>query len=153
MEAREMRGIKARADGHPDPPALLDCGARLGWAVAGIAVAGMFVRQRSYRRLWLLVPLAVTIPALALGHDPDAALAAFLAVGITILGALVFGYRWWGPFPLLASAVMLTLLLAPDAYLAIGWAFALLVFGGFVFLLTDRWEVTISTRRPLGHTV
>jgi hypothetical protein len=153
MEAREMRGIKARAEGNADPPAILDIPARLGWAAAGIAVAGLFLRQRSYRRLWLLVPLAVTIPALALGHDPDAALAAFLAVGITIVGALLFGHRWWGPFPLLASAVMLTLLLAPDAYLAFGWAFALFVFGGVVFLLTDRRGVTIAMRRPLGHTV
>jgi len=126
MERQTLRGIKARAEGHPNPPALLDIPARLSWAVAGLAVAGLFVARR-HRWPWLLIPVAVTVPALASSHDMDAALAAFVAVGITILGALIFGRRWWGPFVIVGSAVMLTLLLTPDAYLAFGLAFAVLV--------------------------
>ena len=43
MEVREMRGIKARAEGNPDPPAMLDVPVRLGWAIAGISVMGLFL--------------------------------------------------------------------------------------------------------------
>ena len=66
------------------------------------------------------------------------ALAAFLAVGITILGALMFGRRWWTPFLILGSAVMLTLLLAPDAYLAFGWAFAFTILGALTVVFVPR---------------
>ena len=40
---------------------------------------------------------------------------------------LIFGRSWWGPFLVIGSVVLLTLLLAPDAYIAIGFAFALLL--------------------------
>jgi hypothetical protein len=50
------------------------------------------------------------------------ALAGFLAVGITVAGALAHGWRWWPPYLLLASAVALLLLLAPDSYTAFGLA-------------------------------
>jgi pimeloyl-ACP methyl ester carboxylesterase len=150
MEAREMRGIKARAGGTPNPLALLDIPARLGWAVAGVVAAGLFLRQHGARWLWLLAPVAATIPALALARDPDAALAAFLAVGIILLGFLYFGRRWWGPFSLLGSAVMLTLLLTPNAYLAFGWALTLVVAGGLAFVLVRQWKPS-SMRHLLRH--
>lgn len=153
MEVREMRGIKARAEGSPDPPALLDIPARLGWAVAGLVATGLFLRQRGARRLWLLVPLAATIPALALARDVDAALAVFLAVGISILGFLFFGKRWCGPFSLLGAAVMLTLLLAPDAYVAFGWAFALIILAAGARALTTRYQFPITFRRSLRRAV
>jgi hypothetical protein len=127
MQTHLLRGIKAHAEGHPNPPALLDIPARAGWATAGVAVFGLFLAQRGRRRLWLLAPVAVALPALTLGHDMDAALAAFLAVGITIVGALLFGTWWWAPFLNIAAVVMLILLLAPDAYLVFGLAFAVLV--------------------------
>jgi hypothetical protein len=126
MQRQMLRGIKARAEGHPNPPLIADIPARLGWAAAGMALPGLFLAQ-GRRRLWLLVPLAAAIPALAFAQDVDAALAAFLAVGITIAGVLYCGRRWWAPFTSIAAVVMLTLLLAPDAYLAFGWAFALII--------------------------
>jgi hypothetical protein len=55
--------------------------------------------------------------------DSDAALAAFLSIGITLLGALTLGRRWWPPYLLFAAAVALVLLLAPDAYAAFGIVF------------------------------
>ena len=91
------------------------------------------------------------VPALAFGHDVDAALAAFLAVGITILGTLISGRHWWGPFVLLGSAVMLTLLLVPDAYLAIGWAFVLLEFGTVAFALAKQRRTTLDLHQPIRH--
>ena len=45
-------------------------------------------------------------------------------MGITVLGALTYGSRWWPAFLVLACAVALTLLLAPDAYEAFGLALA-----------------------------
>ncbi len=137
MQRQMMRGIKARAEGHPDPHAALDLPGRLGWAVAGIALLALFLAQGK-RRLWLLVPVAAMIPALVFAHDIDAALAAFLAIGITTLGALIFGKRWWAPFTNLAAVVMLTLLLAPDAYLAFGWTFVLVILAAVGGVLSTR---------------
>lgn len=138
MQTHLMRGIKARAEGHPEPPAALDIPARLGWAMAGMVVLGLFLAQGGRGWLVLLVPAAVAIPAIALGHDADAALAAFLPVSITIVGARRFGRRWWAPFTTIAATVMLTLLFAPDAYVAFGWAFALLIVAAVAIGLATR---------------
>jgi hypothetical protein len=40
-----------------------------------------------------------------------------------VAGALAHGWRWWPPYLLLASAVALALLLAPDSYTAFGLVF------------------------------
>jgi hypothetical protein len=44
-----------------------------------------------------------------------------------LLGFLFFGRSWWGAFLVIGSVVLLALLLAPDASIAIGFAFALLL--------------------------
>jgi hypothetical protein len=134
MQRQMLRGIKARAEGHPNPPALLDLPARLGWAVAGLAVVALFLVQEKRRWLWLVLPVAAAIPALAFAHDIDAALAAFLAVGITTIGGLAFGRRWWAPFTNLAAVVMLILLFAPDAYIAFGLLFAVVMLAALIAL-------------------
>jgi hypothetical protein len=126
MGRRMLLGLKARAESRPDAPPALMVIAQLGWAAAGIVVAGLFLIRRR-RRYWLVLPVVAAMPALLMGHDVQAALAAFLAVGITVLGFLIHGRSWWGPLLVIASVVMLTLLLAPDAYIAIGLAFALLL--------------------------
>jgi hypothetical protein len=100
--------------------------ARLGGGGSGIDVAGLFLTQRR-RRLWLLLPFVAALPALLMARDLQAALAAFLVAGITVLGFLIYGRRWWGPLLVIASVVVLTLLLAPDAYLAISCAFDVLL--------------------------
>lgn len=135
MQRQMLRGIKARAEGHPNPPALVDLPARLGWAMAGIALLALFLTQENRKRLWLLLPLGAATPALAFAQDMDAALAAFLAAGITAIGALSFGRRWWAPFANIAAIVMLTLLFALDAYLAFGWAFVLIILGAVAVML------------------
>ena len=70
--------------------------ARLGWATAGIAILALFLRQRR-RRFWLVFPILAAMPALVMSRDIHAGLAALLAVGITVLGFLIFGRQWWGP--------------------------------------------------------
>jgi len=138
MQRQMVRGIKARAEGHPNPPAVLDIAARLGWAAAGVAVLALCLAQGQRRRLWLILPVAATFPALAFAQDMDAALAAFLAVGITTIGALMFGRSWWAPFADIAAIVMFTLLFAPDAYLAFGWAFTFLILATLIGTLATR---------------
>ena len=141
MEKRMLLGLQARAEGRPDAPPALKLMARLGWAAVGLIVAALFLRQR--RRPWLALPVVAALPGLLASRDVEAGLAAFLAVGITVLGFLVFGRRWWGLFLVIASVVMLTLLLAPDAYIAIGLAFALLLLAALGATVAGR----ASTRR------
>jgi hypothetical protein len=129
MQSHLMRGIKDRAEGHPTS-AVLDVPARLGWIAAALALLGLFVAKGSRGWRWLLVPAVAALPALALGHDLNAALAAFLSAGITVSGGLRFGRRWWAPYLNVGTAVMLTLLLAPNAYLIFGWSFLVLVAAG-----------------------
>src|SRR5208283_2565218 len=110
MQQRMLRGIKERAEGQPLVPAWLMWLARAGWMLAAVSLLALFLAQRRWRP-WVLLPVAFVIPVLRSSGDWDATLAAFLAIGITVLGALSFGRRWWPPFPLLAAAVALMLLL------------------------------------------
>ena len=144
-----LLGLKARAEGRPEAPAALMAIAQLGWAAAGITVAGLFVSQRR-RRYWLVLPVVAALPALLTSSDVQAALAAFLAVGITVLGFLIFGRSWWGSFLVIGSVVMLTLLLAPDAYIAIGLAFALLLLAALGAMVATRASTLGGAARRLA---
>lgn len=126
MSRRMLLGLKARAEGRRDAPVVLMAIAQLGWVAAGIVVAGLFMKQQR-RQYWLVLPVVAALPALLTSSDFQAALAAFIAVGITVLGFLIFGKSWWGSFLVIGSVVMLTLLLAPEAYTAIGLAFTVLL--------------------------
>jgi hypothetical protein len=137
LERRMLLGLKARAEGRPDAPTALTAIAQFAWVTAGITVAYLFVSQRR-RWYWLLLPAAAALPALLMSGDIQAALAAFLAAGITILGFLFFGRNWWGSFLVIASVVMLTLLLAPEAYTAIGLTFALLLLAALSVMAVSR---------------
>src|SRR6266511_1511505 len=89
MERRMMLGIKALAEGRTYPPPALDLAALIGWVAAGIGVLGLLLARRR-RWPWLLPPAAVALPVLWTTGDVNAALAGFLAVGITPVGALAF---------------------------------------------------------------
>jgi hypothetical protein len=132
-----LLGLKARAEGRPDAPILLTAIAYLGWLAAGITVAYLFLSQRR-RRYWLALPVIAALPALLMAGDVQAALAAFLAAGIPVLGFLIFGRSFWGTFLIIASVVLLTLLLAPEAYIAFGLAFAVLLLAALVVTVTER---------------
>ena len=122
MVQRMLRGIEERAAGQPLVPGGVLMLARAGWLIMGAAVfALMLSRRRQWA--WLVFTCAAVTPALLATGDWDAALAGFLALAITIGGALVFGRSWWPAFLLIASCVLLVLLLALDAYTAIGLAF------------------------------
>jgi hypothetical protein len=128
MEQRMLRGIQERAEGQPLVPPLVQAGAHLGWALAGLGLLGLFLSRRAWRP-WLLLPMALVVPALWLTGDLNSVLAGFLAAGITIAGCLAFGWRWWPPYLLIASGVALVLLLAPDSYAAFGLIFLALLAG------------------------
>lgn len=135
-----LLGLKARAEGRPVAPAALMAIAQVSWAAAGIAVAGLFLSQRRLR-YWLALPVATALPALLMGRDVQAGLAAFIATGITVLGFLVFGRSWWGSYLIIGSFVLLTLLLAPEAYVAIGLVFALLLLATLARRRAPRLEI------------
>jgi len=119
MEQRMLRGIKERAEGKPLVPPAIRLASHVGWVLAGAGLLVLFLARRRSRP-WVVLPF---IPAFLVVHstgDWNAALAAFLAIGITALGALTFGRSWWPSYTLLASAVALILILAPDAYAALG---------------------------------
>jgi hypothetical protein len=122
MVRRVLEGIQERAEGRPLVPAGVLLAARAGWLLAGAGVAWLFLSRRG-RWAWLAVPVLAVVPGLLASGDWDAALAGFLAVGITVGGALVFGRRWWPTYLLVAAAVLLVLLLAPDGYAAFGLLF------------------------------
>lgn len=137
MEKRMLLGLKARAEGRPEALAPLLAIAQVGWAAAGITVATLFMSQRR-RRYWLALPVVMALPALLTSSDVQAGLAAFLAVGIPVLGFLIFGRSWWGSFLVIGAVVLLTLLLASDAYIAIGFAFALLLLATLSVIVSAR---------------
>ena len=146
MVERMLRGIKERAEGQPLVPALLLQIARMGWLLAGLGVSLAFTRRRQWLP-WLLLPTLLVLPGLSSSGDWSAALAAWLAYGITLLGALTFGRRWWPAYLLIASAVLLTLLLAPDSYTAFGLAFDLLA-AAAVARLATRFGAASHRPRP-----
>ncbi|MGN6696632.1 MAG: hypothetical protein ACTHMR_00610 [Thermomicrobiales bacterium] len=150
MSRPMLLGLKARAEGHPAAPTALMAVAWLGWAIAGIAVAGLFLRQR--RRYWLTLPAVAALPALLAAHDLQAGLAAFLAAGITTLGFLTFGRSWWGSFLIIGSLVLLTLLLAPDAYIALGLAFALVFLAAGGAIVATRAGALGGASRQMAAT-
>jgi len=155
MEQRMLRGIKERAEGEPLVPPAVILAAHVGWVLAGAGLLVLFL-ARSRSRPWVVLPF---IPALLVVHstgDWNAALAAFLAIGITALGALTFGRSWWRSYALLASAVALILLLAPDAYAAFGITLGLVwitVLCGCLFRALQRRRTKADGVRTLSNSI
>ncbi|MHB1132812.1 MAG: SRPBCC family protein [Chloroflexota bacterium] len=146
MEQRMLRGLKERAEGQPFVPPLFQTVAQLGWIAAGAALLGFYLSRRRHWP-WLVLPLVAVADGLVLGHDPQAALAGFLAVGITVAGALFFGRRWWSAYAYLGAFVLLVLLFAPDAYTAFGLLFALTgVAAGALLYRSRRRATRLSSR-------
>ncbi len=137
MGKRMLLGLQARAEGLPDVPTGWLAITWLGWAAAGIVVARLFLSQRR-RWPWLALPVLAALPALLMARDIQAALAAFLATGIPLLGFLIFGRNWWGSFLILGSVVLLTLLLAPEAFSTFGLAFCALLLAELVLITAKR---------------
>jgi hypothetical protein len=134
MEQRMLQGIKERAEARPFVPPVVQAAAHVGWTLAGLGLLGAFLSRRGWRP-WLLVPAAPGLPILWFTGDLNSALAAFLAVGITVVGALAFGWRWWPAYLLLGSCVALVLVLAPDNFAAFGGVFLLVEIAAAVRLL------------------
>jgi len=149
LERRMLLGLKARAEGRPDAPVVFMVIAYFGWAAAGIIVVGLFLSQRR-RWFWLVPPVLAALPALLMGRDVQAGLAAFLGVGIPVLGFLAFGRDWWGSLLVIGSLVLLALLLAPEAYTAIGLAFTLLLLVTLGAIVAMRSSSLGSAERRLA---
>jgi len=144
LERRMLLGIKARTEGRSDAPLVLMAIANLSWVAVGIIVAGLFLRHRQ-RWLWIALPVLAALPALWMGHDFQAGLVAFVGAGIPLLGFLVFGKDWWGSLLVIASVVLLTLLLAPEAYTAFGLSFFLLLLMALLATFVERSSIKDKT--------
>jgi len=147
MEQRMLRGIKERAENQPLVPGAAQALALLGWSVAGLGLLALFLIRRQ-RWLWLVLPVAAGAPAIWLAGDLNGALAGFLAVGITVMGGLMYGWRWWLVYPIIATVVAYTLILAADSYATFGIGFLLLM-GGFA----GAWEITHWGRATVFRNV
>lgn len=134
---RMLLGLQARAEGRPDAPILLMTLAHIGWGAAAITSAGLFLSRRR-GRFWLVLPILAALPALLAAQDLQAAVAAFLAAGIPLLGFLFFGRRWWGSLFIITPLVLLTLLLAPEAWTFFGLAFITVLLTVLVVRVTNR---------------
>jgi hypothetical protein len=134
MEQRMLQGIKERAEGRPFVPPVIQLAAHVGWAVAGLGLLVLFSSRRRWWA-WLLLSAAPGLPILWFTGDLNSALAAFLAVSITVVGALAFGWRWWRSYLLLGSGVALVLLLSPDNFATFGMLFLLVELAAAVRLV------------------
>lgn len=144
-----LLGLQARAEGRLQIPAALTVLAQFGCAAGGIAIAFLFLCDRKHR-YWLMLPIAA---ALLMGRDVQAGLAAFIAAGIAMLGFLVFSRNWWGPFLINGSVVLLTLVLAPDAYIAIGITFALILLATLGAWFTGRSQTVDGASQRLATPI
>ena len=137
MVQRMLRGIKERAEGQPLVPHMVARAAQIGWALAGLCLTSLFLlRRRGY--LWLLITLAAVTPSLAFTGDGNAAMAGFLAVGLSVIGTLIFGRGWWSVYALIVAGVRLILVLTPDAYMVLGVLFALIITVALLIMLHQR---------------
>ena len=94
MERRMLQGIKERAEGSSAGlPTARPGGGPVGWALAGLGLLAVFLSRRAWWP-WLVLPLAPGCPSCG-SPDLNSALAAILAVGATVVGALACGWRWW----------------------------------------------------------
>lgn len=119
MEQRMLRGIKERAEGVPLVPLWLIWVARIGWLLAFAAIPSL-LDGAPHGRLWTLVPFTLGVLIVWFTGDWNSAIAAFLAVGITLAGFLSFGRQWWPTYLILATVIAYTLLLAPEPYIGCG---------------------------------
>jgi hypothetical protein len=144
-----LQGIKERVEGIPLVPPVLQVVAQVGWLAASVALLAAFLARRHWIP-WLALPGGVVGWVLVMTGDLNGALAGFLAVGITIGGALTFGWRWWPGYLLMGSAVALVLLLAPDSYAAFGLIFLAAV--GVVMAFGPELRLPMATRAGGGET-
>jgi hypothetical protein len=141
MQRQMMRGLQARAEGKSLSPGVVESA---GWIGATLVVAALFALSRHWG--WLVVPLVPVIPILLSTGDVRAALAGFLAIGITLLGAVHFGRHWWPPYTVLAASVLLILLLARDAHVAFGLLFLVTLIATFAAVIPGWLDLQLSAR-------
>jgi hypothetical protein len=126
MERRMLLYLAELAEGRAPQQALV-VGAALGWLMGAAALGLSFARRR--RWVSLGASLAVGAVVLLATGDPQGALAAYMGLGLALLGVVLF--RWWAGLWIVALGVMTyaVLALAPDAWLVFGWLFGLAAVG------------------------
>jgi len=144
MEHRMLLGIKERVEGTAYPSAV-EWAATLGFLVAA-ALASWYL-ARTGDAHWLFLTLAVVVSLVKGANDPRAALVGCVAVTLTTLGLLRVR-RWWAVDTAIAAIVLLTLLVARDAYVTIG--VALLIISGVAVAGAAVFGVPRAVDNSLG---
>jgi hypothetical protein len=135
MERRMLLRLQELAEGRPD--SVWQPIADLGWLIGAAALASVF----AIRRRWfsLIASLAVAGGVWIETGDFKGALAAYMGLGLALLGLALFGW-WWGLWiVLLGTATYLVLALARDAWIVFGLVFGALGAAFFVRALTRRF--------------
>jgi hypothetical protein len=134
MERRMLLRIKELAEGRQTIPDWLVTLAGVGWLLGTLDVTTTFVR----RRRWLSLAACLIVAALVWWStgDPLGALAAFMGLGLALVGVALLG--WWAGVWIVGLGVFtyLVLALAYDAWVVFGLAFAAL--GAVLFYAQRR---------------
>jgi len=121
MERRMLLRIKELAEGRPAGPTWAHDAARAGWWLGALSLAIFFARRRRWGSL--LAPLAAGAVVWYATGDPEGALAAYMGLGLALLGAALFG--WWAGLWIVGLGVFTyaVLALAEDAWIGFGLVF------------------------------
>lgn len=122
MEKRMMLEIKRLAEGRSGPPDWVTPLATLGFVAAALGSL-VVVLSRRRKRGWLVLPLLWAALVVWQTSDLQAALVAFVALGLVVAGFAVFGRKWWMFFGLMWVYSYAVLFLADDAYAVFGMVF------------------------------
>jgi len=126
MEKRMMIEIKRLAEGRPGTPVWLTGVAHLGFAALSVFCAWWIFALKRKRGL-IALPLLYGLAILLSSRDPQAALVALTAFMLAVTAFLIFRRRWWVLIGLLWIFAYSVLILAPDAYIAFGLSFLVIV--------------------------
>lgn len=119
MEARMLRGIKEHAEGVPLVRWQLRFTGRVGWMLFTVLLLYTFMREPD-RLPFVLLPMLWAALVVMSTNDWDAAIAAFVAVGIPIAATIVWGHRSWIALLLSAESALLVLTIVPDPFCFLG---------------------------------
>lgn len=135
MERRMLLRIAALAEGR-GAPAWPDAVARAGWWLGAAALAGYYAWRRR-RRSFGATAAAATVVLFATG-DVEGALAAYMGLGLALLGVALVG-RWAGLWIIALGVLTYAVLaLSLDAWRCFGLAFGALALAAVVAALARR---------------
>ncbi len=122
MEKRMMLEVKRLAEGRPTSPLIVRVLAWTGFVIAAV-IGTLIIITRRKKWPWVAAPLAWFLAVLLSTSDLQAALVAFVALTLIIVGFVAFRRKWWLYFLWWWIYVFSILIFASDAFLVFGILF------------------------------